>query len=96
MNLTQILTQLIAIAKTDVNKVLLPLIAAFFSSISTNPTQVNIAAQLAKLEVDVLAALPSIGQDVLAQFAALVNAEMQQLLATPTAPAVTIPAVVAA
>jgi hypothetical protein len=92
VNIAQILSQLIAIAKTDLNKELLPVIATFFNSIATNPTQINIAAALAKAEVDLLAALPSIGQDVLKQLAALVNTQMQTLLATPVAPAVVIPA----
>lgn len=91
MNISQILAQLIAIAKTDINKELLPILAAFFTNISTNPTTINITAQLAKAEVDLLATLPSIGQDVLQQLAQLVNAEAQQLLTAP-APVGTIPA----
>jgi hypothetical protein len=95
VNIAQILSQLVAIAKTDLNKQLLPIIAAFFSSIATNPTALNITQQLAKAEVDLLAALPSIGQDVLAQLAGLVNAQAQTLLATAVAPAVVIPATTA-
>jgi hypothetical protein len=92
VNIAQILSQLIAIAKTDLNKQLLPVIATFFNSIATNPTAINITAALAKAEVDLLAALPSIGQDVLSQLAGLVNAQAQTLLTTVTAPAVVIPA----
>lgn len=92
MNIAQILQQLIAIAKTDLNKAALPLIAAFFTNIAANPTALNITAQLTKLEVDLLAALPGIEQGLLAQLAALVNTQMQQVLTTAAAPAVTIPA----
>jgi hypothetical protein len=92
MNIAQILQQLIAIAKTDLNKAALPIIAAFFSAIATNPTVLNITAQLTKAEADLLAAIPGIEQDLLAQLAALVNTQMQQLLTTAAAPAVTIPA----
>ena len=95
MNIAQIIGQLIALAKTDVNKAALPLIAAFFSNIASNPTAMNITAQLTKLEVDLLAALPGIEQGLLAQLAALVNTQVQSLLTTAAAPAVTVPATVA-
>jgi len=95
MNIAQILSQLIAVAKTNINKAALPLIAAFFSNIAANPTALNITAQLTKLEVDLLAALPGIEQGLLAQLAALVNTQMQTLLSTAAAPAVTVPATVA-
>ncbi len=80
MNLGQIISQLVAIVKLDAAKSALPLLAAFFTSISVDPTAVNITAQLAKLEVDLLAALPAIEQDVLKELAALVSAEAQALL----------------
>jgi hypothetical protein len=80
MNLGQILTQLIAIVKADAAKSALPLLATFFTSIAGNPTAINIAAQLAKLEVGLLAALPGIEQDVLKEVAAIVSAEAQAAL----------------
>jgi len=80
MNLGNILTQMIDTAKADVNKAALPMLANFFQSIAANPTALNITAQLAKLQVDLLATLPGIQQDVMAQMAALLNQEAQALL----------------
>lgn len=79
-NLGQILEQLIAIAKADAAKAALPLLATFFSSIASNPTTINVTVQLAQLQVGLIAALPTIEQDLLKQIAALLNTEAQTLL----------------
>ena len=81
MTLSQIIASLIAIAKADAAKEALPALAAFFTSFSSNPTAINMVAQLAQLEVSLLAALPGIEQDVLKELATLVNTEAQALLA---------------
>lgn len=86
MNISQIVSQLIAVAKADAAKTILPLLAAFFTSIATNPTAINVTAQVAKLQVDLIAALPSIELDVLKQLASILNAEAQALL-SPSTPA---------
>lgn len=80
MNPSQILTQLLALAKTDAAKTVLPLLQAFLTSVVANPTQLNLVAQVAKFEADFLAAIPGIGQDILKDLAQLVNAEAELLL----------------
>ena len=80
MNLSQVISQLLAIVKADAAKTVLPLLAAFFSSVAGNPTAINLAAQLAKLEVDLLAALPALEQEALKELATLVSVELQALL----------------
>jgi len=87
MNLAQLFQQLLAIAKTDELKVILPALAAFFSSIASNPNGINVTAALAKLQVDVMAAQPGIAQDILQQVAAVVNQAAQGLLTPPAAKA---------
>lgn len=77
MNLSQLFQALLALVKTDEQKVLLPALAAFFASISTNPTAINVAAAFTKLQVDVLAAQPGIEQALLAEIAQVVNAAAQ-------------------
>ena len=86
MNLGQLFQTVLAIVKADEMKAVLPALATFFNSISTNPTAINVTAAFTKLQVDVLAAQPAIGQDALAQIAAAVNAAAQALL-NPPAPA---------
>lgn len=81
MNLSAIFSSLVAIAKADAAKAILPSLAAFFNSIATNPTEINIVAQLAQLQVSVMAALPGIAQDELKAIASLLSAEATALLA---------------
>ena len=80
MNISQVLEQLIALAKTDALKAALPALATFLTSISTNPTAINIVAQLAKLQVDLIGALPGIEQDVLKQIATTIQGKAQELV----------------
>ena len=84
MNITQILQQLIAIAKMDAAKAALPAIAAFFNNIASNPTAVNVTVQLAELQVALIAAVPGIEQDLLKQIATVISTEAQTIL-TPKA-----------
>ena len=73
MNIGQLIDQLIAIVKADAAKTILPLLANFFTSIAANPNELNITVQLTKLNVEVLAALPGLEQDVLKQIASTIS-----------------------
>jgi len=84
MNISALLTSLIALVKADANKAALPAIATFFTNIASNPSSINIVAQLAKLEVDLIAALPGIEQAVLQQLATTLNTEAQALVPSST------------
>ena len=86
MNLSAIITQLVAIAKADAAKDILPLLAQFFTSIAANPSAVNVTLQLTQLNVSILATLPTIATDELKALAAIVNAAAQAAV-TPAAPA---------
>lgn len=81
MNLSAIIAALVAVAKADAAKGLLPVLATFFNSVATNPTEINFVVQLSQLQVAVLAALPGIAQDELKTIATLLNTEAQALLA---------------
>jgi hypothetical protein len=79
MNLSTFISNLLAIVRNDAATKALPLLAQFFTNISTNPTAVNITVQLASLNAQLLAVLPGIEQDVLTSIAAQLNAEVQNL-----------------
>lgn len=74
------------IVKNDALKTALPVITGFFQNISANPSVSNLTAQLAALEVDLLAALPNLEQAVVKDLAALIQQEVTTLTtpATPT------------
>jgi hypothetical protein len=80
MNISEALQQLISLAKTDALKAALPALATFLSNIAANPSGLNIAAQLAKLQIDLITALPGIEQDLLKQIATIIQTEAQALL----------------
>jgi hypothetical protein len=80
MNISQAIQQLIDLAKADALKAVLPALAAFLTAIAANPSGINIVAQLAKLEIDLIAALPGIEQAILGQLAATISSEAQALL----------------
>jgi glycerol-3-phosphate responsive antiterminator len=69
MNLSELISNLIAAARSDLNKAALPALAAFFNSIATDTTAINITVQLAKLNADLIAALPGIERSILAGIA---------------------------
>jgi hypothetical protein len=71
--------------KLDELKVFAPALAAFFTSLATNPTAANLMLAFSKLQVDILAAQPNLGQSLLQQLAAAMNALAQQVVATPAA-----------
>jgi hypothetical protein len=80
MNLANIFSQIIAAAKLDEEKALLPLIAATAMNIATNPTGINIVAQGTQLLQGAIAAQPNIGQSLLKDLATVINTEAQALL----------------
>lgn len=82
MNLGSVFKELLAAAKADEGKALLPLIANTATSLATNPTAANGVAQGAKLLADAVAAQPNIGQDILKDLAAIISTETTAL--TPT------------
>jgi hypothetical protein len=83
------LQSLITIVKTDALKDGLPIISAFFANISANPTQANIVAQLAVLEVSLMAALPNLESDIIKDLVALLQQQAAALTASIAIPAVT-------
>jgi hypothetical protein len=83
---SSILATLIAVAKGDAAKLVLPLLANFLNSIATNPTELNIVAQLAAFEAGLLTVLPQIGQDEIKALAAQIQAEATSLLTASGSP----------
>jgi hypothetical protein len=79
MNLGIVFKELLAAAKADEGKTLLPLIANAATSLAGNPTAQNGVAQGAKLLADAVAAQPNIGQDILKDLAVIVSAEAAAL-----------------
>lgn len=74
MNLNDIVSQAVTTAKSDVLKAALPILAAFFNSIAADSSAINLTVQLAKLNADLLAALPGIEHDILSGIAGQVSA----------------------
>jgi hypothetical protein len=83
MSLGDALKSLVDLVKNDALKAALPPLAAFFTDVANNPSAVNVAVELAKLQVNLLAALPAVEKDVLTNIATMINNQ----LATATAPA---------
>lgn len=81
----QIWATMQVVFKTDAATMLLPPIAKFFNSIAGNPTALNIAVAAAQLNVEVMAALPTIGQDELKAIATLINNAVQAAATPPKA-----------
>lgn len=73
------LSALVALVKNDALKAALPPLAAFFTNVSGNPSGINVAVQLTKLQVDVLAALPAVEKDLLTHIATLINDQLTAL-----------------
>lgn len=81
LSISAVAQSILAIAKADAAKTILPLIVTFTNSIATNPSAVNVAAQVAAFQFGAVAALPGLAQAELVALAGLVNAEAQALLA---------------
>ena len=76
---------LINFAKQDVGKTALPILAAYLTNIADNPSGINIVAQTAKLQVDLIAAAPGIEKDLIGQIAQAIMVEATKLVAHPVA-----------
>jgi len=82
LSISGLIAPLISLAKQDTAKLIVPLVVTFLQNIAANPNELNILAQLGKLEADVLAALPTIEQDELKALATLLSTEAQALLSS--------------
>jgi hypothetical protein len=85
----------ITIVKDDALTGALPVLNGFFTNIQANPSTANLTAQSAALEVALLAALPNIEGQVIKDMAALVQSQIDALIAqnvTPVEPPAPAPA----
>jgi hypothetical protein len=80
-----ILKSLITIAKNDAIKDILPVLLAFGNNIASDTSELNIAAQLLKLQTDLLAAAPGLIKDEVKDINALLQADLQALATKATA-----------
>lgn len=79
MSLGDALKSLVDLAKNDALKQALPPLAAFFTDVANNPSGVNVAVELAKLQVNLLAALPAVEKDVLTSIATMINNQLASI-----------------
>jgi len=77
-----LLSAILSAVKNDALKLALPIVSAFFTNIAANPDRLNILAQLAALQVNLLAALPNIEAALVKDIAAMLQAEIATLTAT--------------
>lgn len=76
MNVGEALKSLLELTKNDALKGALPALAAFFTNVAGAPTAVNITVQLAKLQIDLLAALPTVEKDLFTAIAQMINEQV--------------------
>jgi hypothetical protein len=74
------LQNFLASLKYDVFLSVLPIAGTTATAIASNPSSINVAAQIAKFQVDVLAAVPTLEQQAATLLAQLVNDEIQKVL----------------
>ena len=79
MNIGDALKNLIELAKNDALKAALPAVATFFTNIAGNTSAANITVQLAKLQMDLLAALPSVEKDLFIAIAQMINEQVANI-----------------
>lgn len=79
MNVGDALKSLLELIKNDALKGALPALAAFFTNVAAAPTALNITVQLAKLQVDLLAALPTIEKDLFTAIAQMINEQVANI-----------------
>ena len=87
-----LIESIITVVKTDAVATGLPVVNNFFQSVAANPSTSNVAAQLAALDVNLLAAVPNLEAAVTKDIAALLQTEVQALAAQTEAPPTTAPA----
>lgn len=85
--LTDLFDAQLAVLQSDFKEDLLPIIQQANNLIASNPTELNIVAQAAKILQDVIAEGPKLGQDEIKSLTAWVNSQLQRL-ASPPVPAV--------
>ena len=81
MKISEVLNTMVTVAKDDVAQKLAPALATFFTSLAANPSQINMVAALAQLQVSAIAVLPTIEQDEFKALAGIFNAQAAALLA---------------
>jgi hypothetical protein len=79
-NVGQFLEAALTAVENDALKDILPAVASFLNSVVANSSALNIAAQFSLLQVALLAALPTFGQDVAKDIAALLQAQIAKLV----------------
>lgn len=83
--ISSVVSQLIAIAKTDLITTVGPAAIAFLNSMAINPSKLNLAVQVTILEAALLKALPVIEADELKALAVILTGEVSAALASVTA-----------
>lgn len=78
----QLLQAIFNVAKNDLIKDALPALNKFFQSVAATPGTLNLAVQLAALQVDLLAAIPKLESDVVKDISVLIQADLQTLTAS--------------
>jgi hypothetical protein len=82
-----LLSSILQVLVTDEKNALLPLVLKFLQAVAANPSQINIALQLAQLEASALAAQGPIETEVLNDLVTLIQAVLQPAPAPAPAPA---------
>ena len=77
----QALQDILNVLKGDTLKVALPVLNQFLASVISNPSQLNIVAQASALQVNLLAALPTLESDVASDVAKILQAQIAGLSA---------------
>lgn len=74
------LSAILSVLKTDTLKSALPLINTFLSNVIANPSQINIVAQASALQVNLIAALPTLESNVASDVAKILQAQIAALV----------------
>lgn len=77
--MSEFFKQLLTLIKNDALKAALPPLATFFTNVSGNPSAMNLTVQLAKLQIDLLTALPTVEKDLFQAIATEINAQLSHL-----------------
>jgi hypothetical protein len=74
----------LTVIKDDTLKLALPIILSFLQNVESNPSQLNIVAQVTSLEAQLLAALPNLEMAVVKDVVAIIQTEITALTAVVT------------
>ena len=89
-SLGTILESILTVVKNDALKTALPVVSTLLSNVMNNTDPLNLTAQAAAFQVNLLAAVPNLEQAVVKDIAVIVQAQVAALAAsaaTPAAPA---------